>query len=85
MKIPDKLRLFATINMAVAAAVMAIKYVAYLVSGSVALYSDALESIVNVMTAVAALIALSQPSPPTKITRLGIIRPSSLRRSLKAR
>ncbi len=37
---------------------MAIKYVAYLVSGSVAIYSDALESIVNVMTAIAALIAV---------------------------
>ena len=50
--------------MAVAAAVMAIKYVAYLVSGSVALYSDALESIVNVMTAVAALIAITISAKP---------------------
>ena len=64
MKIPDKLRLFATINIAVAAAVMAIKYLAYLVSGSVALYSDALESIVNVMTAVAALIAITISAKP---------------------
>src|SRR5690606_1264944 len=37
---------------------MALKYAAYLVTGSVALYSDALESIVNVATAVAALIAV---------------------------
>ncbi|MDR3376687.1 MAG: cation-efflux pump, partial [Ancalomicrobiaceae bacterium] len=29
-------------------AVLAIKYVAYLLTGSVALYSDALESIINV-------------------------------------
>src|SRR5262245_29202036 len=38
---------------------MAIKYAAYLRTGSVALYSDALESGVNVLTAVAALIAVS--------------------------
>ena len=42
----------------VAFAVMAIKYLAYLTTGSVALYSDALESIVNVVTAVAALAAI---------------------------
>jgi cation diffusion facilitator family transporter len=49
---------FAAINITVAAAIMAVKYLAYLVSGSVALYSDALESIVNVVTAVAALLAV---------------------------
>ena len=54
----EKITRFAALNIAVAAAVMAIKYVAYLVSGSVALYSDALESIVNVMTAIAALVAV---------------------------
>ena len=59
MQNTDKLRLFATINIAVAAAVMGVKYLAYAVSGSVALYSDALESIVNVFTAVAALIAVT--------------------------
>ncbi len=53
-----KIATFAAVNIAVAACVMGIKYVAYLVSGSVALYSDALESIVNVMTAIAALIAV---------------------------
>ena len=54
----DKLKLFATINIGVALSVMAVKYVAYAVSGSVALYSDALESIVNVFTAAAALLAI---------------------------
>ncbi len=39
-------------------AVFALKYAAYLMTGSVALYSDALESIVNVAAAVAALIAI---------------------------
>ena len=42
----------------VAIAVMAIKYLAYLKTGSVALYSDALESIVNLLTAIAALTAI---------------------------
>ena len=42
----------------VAIAVMAIKYLAYALTGSVALYSDALESIVNVLTAIAALMAI---------------------------
>lgn len=48
----------AAINIAVAAAVMGIKYLAYVVSGSIALFSDAMESIVNVMTAGAALLAV---------------------------
>jgi cation diffusion facilitator family transporter len=60
----DKITRFAAINIAVAAAVMGIKWLAYLVSGSVALYSDALESVVNVMTAVAALIAVNISSKP---------------------
>lgn len=45
-------------SIAVAMLVMAIKYAAYLKTGSVALYSDALESIVNVVTAVVALTAV---------------------------
>ena len=43
---------------------MAIKYAAYLATGSVALYSDALESIVNVITAVAAVIAIHISARP---------------------
>jgi cation diffusion facilitator family transporter len=54
----------AYVSIAVALAVMAIKYVAYEVTGSVALYSDALESIVNLITAVAALIAVKVASRP---------------------
>jgi cation diffusion facilitator family transporter len=42
----------------VALAVMGLKYLAYVKTGSVALYSDALESIVNLVTAVAALLAI---------------------------
>lgn len=54
----DKLTRLAGANIAVAAAVTGIKYVAFLASGSIALYSDALESIVNVATAIAALVAV---------------------------
>lgn len=48
----------AIISIGVALAVMALKYAAYVVTGSVALYSDAIESVVNVMTAAAAVIAI---------------------------
>lgn len=51
-------------SIAVALAVMALKYWAFLVTGSVALYSDALESIVNLVAAVAALLAINFSSRP---------------------
>ena len=51
-------------RIAVALLVMGIKYVAYLRTGSVALYSDALESIVNVITAFAALLAIRISARP---------------------
>ena len=60
----SKLANFAIANIAVAAAIMALKYAAYAVSGSIALYSDALESIVNVVTAIAALIAIRIGAKP---------------------
>lgn len=44
--------------------VLGIKYLAYWVTGSVALYSDALESFVNVATAVAALLAVRLSEQP---------------------
>ena len=48
----------AVANIAVALLVLALKAVSAYLTGSVALYSDALESIVNVMTATVALVAL---------------------------
>ena len=54
----------ATASIAVALLVMGIKYVAYWTTGSVALYSDALESIVNVVTAIAALVAIRISARP---------------------
>ena len=44
--------------------VLALKYAAYLVTGSVALFSDAAESIVNVATAVAAFCAVRLSAVP---------------------
>ncbi|MGI8724968.1 MAG: cation diffusion facilitator family transporter [Methyloceanibacter sp.] len=44
--------------------VLALKYAAYLLTGSIALYSDALESIVNVATATAAFFAVRLSAMP---------------------
>ncbi|GGM08776.1 cation diffusion facilitator family transporter [Deinococcus aerophilus] len=51
-------------SVAVAVVVLGLKYVAYLMTGSVALYSDALESIINVAAAIAAFIALRVAARP---------------------
>lgn len=59
-----QLKLAAMASIAVALAVMGLKYLAYWRTGSVALYSDALESIVNLVTAVAALYAIHVSSQP---------------------
>ncbi len=56
--------LIAAASILVALAVMGVKYLAYLKTGSVALYSDALESIVNVVTAVVALITIRISARP---------------------
>lgn len=54
----DRLQQVAAASIVIAVLVMGIKYLAYMLTGSVALYSDALESIVNVLTAVAAFMAI---------------------------
>jgi cation diffusion facilitator family transporter len=54
----DRLKLAAIVSIFVAVAVMGLKYLAYWRTGSVALYSDALESIVNLVTAIVALYAI---------------------------
>lgn len=54
----DGVRRAACLSIVVAVAVMALKYLAFHLTGSVALYSDALESVVNVLTALAALLAV---------------------------
>jgi cation diffusion facilitator family transporter len=60
----DKVRLAGIASIAVAAAVLALKYAAYRVTGSVALYSDALESIVNLITALIAVYAIHVAAQP---------------------
>jgi len=55
---------FALISIAVGVAVLALKFFAWWITGSVALWSDALESIVNIATAVAALVAISYSDRP---------------------
>jgi cation diffusion facilitator family transporter len=51
-------------SIAVGLLVLGIKYLAFALTGSVALYSDALESLVNVATAIAALLAVRLASVP---------------------
>ena len=61
---PDFVSILAATSIVVALGVMALKYVAYLKTGSVALYSDALESIVNVTTAMVALYTVRLAGKP---------------------
>ena len=51
-------------SVAVGLVVLGLKFQAYWLTGSVALYSDALESIINVVAAVAALLALTVSTRP---------------------
>ncbi len=60
----DMSRRLAAASIAVAIAVLALKWAAFSATGSLALYSDALESIVNVVTAVVAALALRQSARP---------------------
>lgn len=59
-----KVNVTARVSIMVALLVMGLKYLAYHVTGSVALFSDALESIVNILTAVAALAAIHISAKP---------------------
>ena len=59
-----RLEFLASISIAVGFAVLALKYLAYHLTGSVALLSDAIESIVNVVTAIVALIAVRFAAQP---------------------
>lgn len=59
-----RIRRLAAWSIVVALGVMALKFAAWRMTGSVALYSDALESIVNVIAATAALWAISVSHKP---------------------
>src|SRR5947199_10253078 len=74
----DKLKLAAIASIAVAVVVLALKYLAYWVTGSVAPYSDALESIVNLITALVALYAIHVSAQPAdRRHQFAITRPST--------
>ncbi len=60
----DKIQKLAIGSIFVGAIVFALKYAAYYLTGSIALYSDALESIINVVTAVAAYMAVRVSAQP---------------------
>ncbi|BAT61080.1 ferrous-iron efflux pump FieF [Variibacter gotjawalensis] len=60
----ERLQVIATISIAVGVVVLGLKYLAYHLTGSVALLSDAIESIVNVATAVITLLAIRWASKP---------------------
>jgi cation diffusion facilitator family transporter len=64
---PDKLLRLALISILVSLLVLGLKTAAWWLKGSVALYSDALESVINVVTAITAAIALwFSHQPPDK-------------------
>lgn len=60
----DKALKLALGSIAVGILVLGLKYLAYRLTGSIALYSDALESIINVATAVAAFFAVRLSATP---------------------
>lgn len=60
----DRPQRIALASIAISLVVLGIKFCAYLLTGSVALLSDALESIVNVATAITALVALQVAAQP---------------------
>ena len=64
MTAKQKIRRLAAWSIAIALGVMALKFAAWRMTGSVALYSDALESIVNVIAAGAALWGISVSHKP---------------------
>ena len=51
-------------SLGVSLIVLVIKGAAYALTGSVALYSDALESVINVATAIAAVLAIRYAAKP---------------------
>ena len=59
-----QLQTIAALSVAVGVVVLGLKILAWYVTGSIALYSDALESIVNVATAVAAFLAIRFSAKP---------------------
>ncbi len=61
---PGRVQSYAIGSIAVGVVVLGLKYLAFEVTGSVALYSDAVETVVNVATAVAAFFAIRISAMP---------------------
>ena len=61
---PTSLRRYALLSIAAAIATIALKASAFIVTGSVGLMSDALESVVNLVAALIALYALTVAARP---------------------
>lgn len=80
----DKSLKIALGSLGVSLVVLAVKFTAYLNAGSLAPYSDALESIINVATSIAAIKRLARPTQniPTATTRPNICRRSSSARAI---
>ena len=69
-------------SLGVGVAVLALKGLAAYLTGSIALYSDALESVVNIITAIVALVAVRLAARPARGCWCRLrIRPSSPRLS----
>jgi cation diffusion facilitator family transporter len=60
----DKIQKLAIGSIFVGAIVFVLKYAAYAITGSIALYSDALESTINMVTAIAAFMAVRLSAAP---------------------
>lgn len=60
----DRVQLIALMSIVIGVVVLALKYLAFVLTGSIALYSDALESIVNVVTAIVAALAVRTSGRP---------------------
>jgi cation diffusion facilitator family transporter len=63
-KTMERIQKLAAVSIAIGLVVLGLKYAAYHLTGSIAFYSDPLESIINVVTAVAALIAIRMSAKP---------------------
>ncbi len=61
---PGRVQSYAIGSIAVGLVVLGLKYLAFKITGSVALYSDAVETVVNVATAVAAFFAIRISAMP---------------------
>ena len=73
-----KLTRYAWLSIGAALTTITLKATAYLVTGSVGLLSDAAESVVNLVAAVIALIALKVAArPPTPTTTMATARRST--------